>query len=92
LTKSELVLRLAAANPLLAKRDAEIIIDRIFGEIRAALARGDRVELRNFGAFSVRRYNARVHYNPRAGVSFHVGEKHLPHFSPAKAMRNRLNA
>jgi len=92
MTKSELVSRLAEANPHRARRDAKIILDRIFGEISAALARGDRVELRGLGAFSVRRYNARTHYNPRTGISFNVDEKHLPHFRPAKTMRDRLNA
>jgi integration host factor subunit beta len=90
LTKSELISRLADANPHLTTRDAEIIVDKIFRVIRAALARGDRVELRDFGTFSLRRYNARVCHNPRTGASFNVGERHFPQFRPGKAMRDRL--
>jgi len=92
MTKSEPVLRLAEAKPHLTTRDAEIIVDRIFGEICAALARGDRVELRGFGAFTVKRRNARAGRNPLTGARVNVGEKHPPHFKPGKTMRNRLNA
>lgn len=67
MTKPELVQRLAEANPHLFKRDVEIIVDTIFDEIAAALSRGDRVELGGFGAFSVKKRDARVGRNPRSG-------------------------
>jgi integration host factor subunit beta len=91
MTKSELVQRLAEANPHLYQRDLEAIVNAIFDEITAALARGDRVELRGFGAFSVKRRDARVGRNPRTGSSVMVAEKHVPFFKTGKQLRDRLN-
>jgi integration host factor subunit beta len=88
--KSELVQRLAEANPHLYQRDVEAIVTAIFDEIAAALTRGDRVELRGFGAFSVRRRQARVGRNPRTGDSVEVAEKHVPFFKTGKQLRDRL--
>jgi integration host factor subunit beta len=91
MTKSELIQRLAEKNPHLYQRDLEIIVDTIFGKITAALMRGDRVELRGFGAFAIKRRNARVGRNPRSGASVQVGEKHAPFFKTGKQLRDRLN-
>jgi integration host factor subunit beta len=91
MTKSELVQKLAEANPHLYQRDVEVIVNAIFDEIAAALARGDRVELRGFGAFSVKRRDARVGRNPRTGDSVSVSEKHIPFFKTGKQLRDRLN-
>ena len=91
MTKSELVQKLAEANPNLYQRDVEVIVTAIFEEIAAALARGDRVELRGFGAFSVKRRDARVGRNPRTGDSVRVAEKHVPFFKTGKQLRDRLN-
>ena len=63
--KSELVQRISAANPHLYQRDVENIVNAILNEIVAAMARGDRVELRGFGAFSVKNRPARTGRNPR---------------------------
>ncbi len=92
MTRSDLVKRLAAAHPHLAQRDVERIVDTIFEEIAAALARQDRVELRGFGAFSVRRREARTGRNPRTGESVAVPEKLVPHFKSGKELRDRLRA
>ena len=89
--KSELVQRIAAQNPHLYQRDVENIVNAILGEIVAALARGDRVELRGFGAFSVKRRDARLGRNPRTGDSVRVAEKHIPFFKTGKQLRDRLN-
>ena len=89
--KSELVARLAAANPHLFQRDVERIVSTIFDEISAALARGDRVELRGFGAFSVKERPARTGRNPRTGEPVNVAEKHVPFFKTGKELRERLN-
>ena len=70
--KSELILRLAEANPHLLQRDVERIVTTVFEEISAALARGDRVELRGFGAFSVKQRPARTGRNPRTGATVQV--------------------
>jgi integration host factor subunit beta len=91
MTKSELIQRLAENNPHLYQRDVEIIVTAIFDEIALALSRGDRVELRGFGAFSVKRRDARVGRNPRTGDSVDVGEKHIPFFTTGKQLRDRLN-
>ena len=68
MTKSELILRIGELNPHLYHRDVERIVSTIFDEISAALARGDRVELRGFGAFSIKKRDARLGRNPRTGA------------------------
>jgi integration host factor subunit beta len=91
MTKSELVQKLAEINPHLYQRDVEVIVTAIFDEIASALARGDRVELRGFGAFSVKRRDARIGRNPRTGHSVRIAEKHIPFFKTGKQLRDRLN-
>jgi integration host factor subunit beta len=90
--KSELILKLAENNPHLYQRDIERIVATVFEEIAAALARGDRVELRGFGAFSVKQRPARIGRNPRTGESVQVAEKFVPFFKTGKELRERLNA
>ncbi len=90
--KSELVLRIAEQNPHLYQRDVENIVNAILDEITKALARGDRVELRGFGAFSVKKRDARTGRNPRTGETVAVSEKAVPVFKTGKDMRIRLNA
>jgi integration host factor subunit beta len=89
--KSELVQRLAEANPHLYQRDVERIVTTIFDEISKALARGDRVELRGFGAFSIKGRPARTGRNPRTGEQVAVGEKFVPYFKTGKELRDSLN-
>jgi integration host factor subunit beta len=89
MTKSELVQRLCEHNPHLYRRDLQVIVS-IFDEIAAALSRGDRVELRGFGTFSVRKRDARIGRNPSSGDSIEVSEKHVPFFRTGKQLRNRL--
>jgi len=91
MTKSELIGRLAELNPHLYQRDIERIVATIFEEITAALCRGSRVELRGFGAFSVKQRGARQGRNPRTGVTVDVAEKHVPYFKTGKELRERLN-
>jgi len=91
MTRSELIARLAERNPHLFQRDIERIVATIFDEITAALSRGDRVELRGFGAFSVKHRDARVGRNPRTGASVDVTEKVVPFFKTGKLLRERLN-
>ena len=92
MTKSQLIQRLAERNPHLYHRDVERIVNTIFEEIAEALARGERVELRGFGAFSVKKRGARSGRNPRSGETVHVAEKFLPFFKTGKELRERLNA
>jgi integration host factor subunit beta len=91
MTKSELVRKLAQANPQLYHRDVEVFVTLIFEQIAAALARGDRIELRGFGTFSVKRRGARIGRNPRTGASVQVAEKHIPFFRAGKQLHHRLN-
>jgi integration host factor subunit beta len=91
MTKSELIQRLAEMNPHLYQRDVERIVSTIFDEISVALARGDRVELRGFGAFSVKARDARIGRNPRTGASVNVARKFVPFFKAGKDLRERLN-
>ena len=89
--KSELVLKIAEQNPHLYQRDVEKIVNAILDTIADALARGDRVELRGFGAFAVKRRDARTGRNPRTGETVPVEEKVIPVFKTGKEMRQRLN-
>src|SRR5262249_52182408 len=89
--KSELVQAIARQNPHLYQRDVEHIINAILDSITEALARGDRVELRGFGAFSVKNRPARVGRNPRTGTPVEVTEKFVPFFKTGKERRERLN-
>lgn len=91
MTKSELILRLAELNPHLYQRDVERIVTTIFEEVTEALARGDRVELRGFGAFSVKDRDPRVGRNPRTGEAVKVERKRTPFFKTGKQLRERLN-
>lgn len=91
MTKSELIARLAASYPHLYHRDVERIVTTVFEEVTVALARGDRVELRGFGAFSVKERGARTGRNPRTGESVEVDAKYVPYFKTGKQLRERLN-
>ena len=89
--KSELVQLIAERNPHLYQRDVEHVVNAILDEIVDALSQGDRVELRGFGAFSVKNRPARTGRNPRTGETVTVEEKHVPFFKTGKDMRERLN-
>ncbi len=91
MTKSELIAELAAAHPHLLARDVELIVNTIFDEIKTAMLRGDRVELRGFGAFTVRQRDARTGRNPRTGEPVPVREKVVPFFKAGKELRDRIN-
>lgn len=89
--RSELIQKIADENPHLYQRDVERIVNTIFDEVTDAMARGDRVELRGFGAFSVKKRDARIGRNPRTGETVNVEEKHVPFFKTGKLLRDRLN-
>jgi len=89
--KSELVQIIASRNPHLFQRDVENIVNAIFDEITTALTEGNRVELRGFGAFSVKNRPARNGRNPRTGQTVDVEEKWVPFFKTGKELRERLN-
>ncbi|MFM5932229.1 MAG: integration host factor subunit beta [Novosphingobium sp.] len=89
--RSELLLALARENPELRAEEVERVVDIFFDEISERLAKGGRVELRGFGAFSTREREARTGRNPRTGESVSVPGKKVPYFKPGKEMRARLN-
>ncbi|MGY6628468.1 MAG: integration host factor subunit beta [Oceanicaulis sp.] len=89
--KSELIDRLAQAHPHLYQKDLERVVNTVLEEIGAALERGDRVELRGFGAFSVRHRPPREGRNPRTGEQVSVKEKHVPFFKTGKELRERVD-
>ena len=89
--KSELIQKIADENPHLYQRDVERIVGTVFDQIIEAMAEGNRVELRGFGAFSVKKRDARVGRHPRTGESVPVEEKYVPFFKTGKLLRDRLN-
>ena len=89
--RSELIQKIADDNPHLYQRDVERIVNTVFDEITGAMSRGDRVELRGFGAFSVRKRKARKGRNPRTGEPVEVTAKAVPFFRPGKELRARVN-
>jgi len=89
--RSELVQKLMDENPHLSQRDVERVISTIFEEIITTMANGDRVELRGFGAFSVKKRGSRQGRNPRTGAAVSVEEKYVPFFKTGKLLRDRLN-
>jgi integration host factor subunit beta len=89
--KSELVQKIADKNPHLYHRDLERIVNAVLDEVINAMKNGDRVELRGFGAFSVKSRNARMGRNPRTGTSVEVVAKRVPFFKTGKELRERVN-
>ncbi len=89
--RSELVQKLADENPHLRPQDLERVVDTILDEITQALEQGSRVELRGFGAFSVRKRDSRTGRNPRTGEAVEVEAKYVPFFKAGKELRARLN-
>jgi integration host factor subunit beta len=91
MTKAELIEELAASNPHLRQRDVELIVETVFDQIINALARGERVELRNFGVFGTRHHNARAGRNPRNGEAVSVTAQTVPYFRTGRALHRRIN-
>lgn len=91
MTKSELISNLAARFPQLVARDAEMAATAILSAITHTLARGQRVEIRGFGSFSVNSRASRVGRNPKTGAAVVVPDKKVPHFKAGKDMRERVD-
>ena len=89
--KSELIQKIAEDNPHLYQRDVELIVTTVCEEVIEAMAAGNRVELRGFGAFSVKERDARTGRNPRTGEPVSVHKKFVPFFKTGKLLRDRLN-
>ncbi len=91
MTRSELIEKIAAKNPHLMQKDVERIVDVVLTKIINSLAKGERVEFRGFGAFSVRKRSPRVAKNPRTGEQVKVEERNIPHFKTGKQLHELLN-
>ena len=89
--RSELIQKIADDNPHLMNRDVVKVVDTIFEELTSAMARGQRTELRGFGAFSIKHREARMGRNPKSGEIVSVEEKHMPYFKTGKRLFDRLN-
>jgi integration host factor subunit beta len=92
MTKSELIQRLSKRYPHLYQRDVEVLVNTMFDEITKALSEGNRVELRGFGAFSVRERDARTARNPKNGATVTVGKRHAIYFRTGKELRERITS
>ena len=91
MTKSELILRLTKRYPHLYQRDIETLVNTVLETISDALVEGNRVELRGFGAFSIRKREARKARNPKNGAEVYIGERHAIYFRTGKELRERVN-
>jgi integration host factor subunit beta len=91
ITKSELIAKLAERYPQLAARDAEFAVKTVLDAMAATLARGQRIEIRGFGTFSLNIRPARTGRNPKSGEKVIVPEKRVPHFKPGKELRELVD-
>lgn len=89
-TKAELVDELARAA-VLTRKHSEVIVEAVFGSILDALQHGQKIELRGFGSFRLRRRNGRTGRNPRTGAGVVVPARSFPHFKPGKELRELIN-
>ena len=91
MTRSELVQKIADDYPHLMHRDVVKVVDNVLEQITSAMSRGQRVELRGFGAFTVKHRNGRMGRNPTTGKLISIQEKHVPYFKTGKLLFDRLN-
>jgi integration host factor subunit beta len=92
MTRAELIDRLAQQQPDLSANDIELAVEALLDQISSALAHGERIEVRGFGAFSVRHREPRVARDPRTGAPVPLDTRHVPYFRPGKELRERVNA
>jgi integration host factor subunit beta len=90
-TKRELIEEIGAWRKSLAHREAETIVNALFDAMTGALERGERIEIRGFGSFAVKRREARQGRNPRTGAAVAVESKRIPFFRAGKELRAGLN-
>ncbi len=90
MTKAELVEEVARATEL-TKKDSETVVDTVFVTIKDAIHRGDKIELRGFGSFRLRKRQPRTGRNPRTGAKVDVPPKRVPYFKPGKELKELLH-
>ncbi|TWJ32650.1 integration host factor subunit beta [Geobacter argillaceus] len=91
MTKSELVQKLMDVNGLLSRKDSELVVNLIFDSMTDALKRGEKVEIRGFGSFTIRERDAREARNPKSGEVVRITAKKTPFFKTGKELRERVN-
>ena len=91
MTKRALIDELVTLYPRFSRRDAEVMVNAVFESLADALRRGERIEIRGFGSFSINRRPPRVGRNPRSGAQVPIPEKLVPHFKPGKALRESVD-
>lgn len=91
MTRSELIEKLAAEQAHLSQADVELAVRAIIDQLSVALANGDRIEIRGFGSFSLHHRPPRLGRNPKTGEPVALPAKHVPHFKPGKALRERVD-
>lgn len=91
MTKSDLIEILSEKQSLLNYRDVELAVKLILEQMSDSLSRGDRIEIRGFGSFTLHHRPPRVGRNPKSGESVKLDEKYVPHFKPGKELRDRVN-
>ncbi|MBQ8750674.1 MAG: integration host factor subunit beta [Alphaproteobacteria bacterium] len=91
MTRSELIENIAKKNPNLLVSEVEKIVNIIFQSMTSALAKGDRVEFRGFGVFSIHKREPRIAQNPRTGAKVKIGSRNIVHFKVGKELHERLN-
>lgn len=92
MTKSELIEKLAERHTQLSLRDVELVVKSLLEHMAQSLAKGERIEIRGFGSFSLHYRAPRTGRNPKTGQSVELGGKYVPHFKPGKDLRDRVNA
>ena len=91
MTKSELVEKLVEVNAVLSRKESEVVVNLIFDSMCEALKKGDKVEIRGFGSFTIREREAREARNPKSGDMVKIPEKRTPFFKTGKELRERVN-
>ncbi len=91
MTRSELIETIAKKNPNLLLSEIERIVSVIFSSITEALVKGDRVEFRGFGVFSIHKREPRIAQNPRTGAKVKIGDRNIVHFKVGKELHDKLN-
>ncbi|RMG60797.1 MAG: integration host factor subunit beta [Deltaproteobacteria bacterium] len=91
MTKSELVERLSEKLEFLTKKDCELIVETVFESMKEALKRGEKIEIRGFGSFTIRVRKAKTGRNPKTGEKVFIPEKKVPFFKVGKELREMIN-
>jgi integration host factor subunit beta len=91
MTKAELIEDVSGAAEL-SRKDAETIVETIFGSIVKSLREGEKIEIRGFGSFRTRQRKPRIGRNPKTGARVEVPAKKVPYFKPSKELKDLVNA